>query len=103
MVNIYQIFAKVYYLTINDHLPVLPGNEKDLCHENIVNIYLFWMVTASLPNLCQIFYTNFVETLFECTICTAILGKKETVMNGKFTFWVDTLAKYLKSKEEFAY
>ena len=36
MVNIYQIFGKVLfkiklYDTINDPLPVLPGNEQDLC------------------------------------------------------------------------
>ena len=49
MVNIYQIFGKVYlnvkfYGTINDPLPALPGNEQDLCHENIVNTYLFYQV-----------------------------------------------------------
>ena len=41
MVNIYQIFGKVLFFY--DSLPVLPGNEQDLCHENIdlVNIYLY--------------------------------------------------------------
>ena len=33
-------------MIINDPLPVLPGNEQDLCHENIdlVNTYLFYQV-----------------------------------------------------------
>ena len=51
MVNIYQIFSKVLfkhkiYGTINDPLPVLPGNEQDLGHENInlVSTYLFYKV-----------------------------------------------------------
>ena len=40
MVNIYQISGKVlfnikFYGTINDSLPVLPGIEQDLCHEDI--------------------------------------------------------------------
>ena len=47
MVNICQIFGKVYS-NINDPLPVLPGNGQDLCHENIdldlVNTYLFYQV-----------------------------------------------------------
>ena len=43
MVNIYQIFGKVFF-TINDPLPVLPGNEQDLGHENIVTNYLFYQV-----------------------------------------------------------
>ena len=30
-----------FYGIINDPLPVLPGNEQDLGHENIVNTYLF--------------------------------------------------------------
>ena len=30
--------------TINDPLPVLPGNEQDLGHENIVNTYFFYQV-----------------------------------------------------------
>ena len=33
MRNIYQIFGKVLF-TINDPLPVLPGNEQDLHHKN---------------------------------------------------------------------
>ena len=33
-------FCKKFYLTINDPLPVLPGNEQDLGHENIVNTFL---------------------------------------------------------------
>ena len=49
MVNIYQIFGKVlfkhkFYGTVNDLLPVLPGKEQDLGHENIVNTYLFYQV-----------------------------------------------------------
>ena len=40
MRNIYQIFGKVLF-TINDPLPILPGNEQDLDHKNIVNTYLF--------------------------------------------------------------
>ena len=72
---------------MNEPLPVLPGNEQDLGHENIVKTYLFywdqsanaenswhlsfrhfylklmsWMVTASLPNHCQIFNKNLIET-----------------------------------------
>ena len=61
-----------FYGTINDPLPVLPGNEQDLGHESIVNTYLFYQVcktflpktgvlngsciiTKSLPNLWQNF------------------------------------------------
>ena len=49
MVNIYQIIGKVLYNhkfhgIINDPLPVLPGYEQDLGHENIVNTYLFHQV-----------------------------------------------------------
>ena len=40
MVNIFQYLAK-FYLTINDHLPVLPVNDQDLDHENIVNTTCF--------------------------------------------------------------
>ena len=97
MVNIYQIFGKVLF-NYNDPLPVLPGNDQDLDHENIVNTYLScqvckvndivcfrdqysnaekpwylsfrhfclklvsWMVTISLPNLCQIFHKTLIET-----------------------------------------
>ena len=43
MVNIYQIFGKVF-LTINDPLPILPCNEQYLGHENTVNTYLFYQV-----------------------------------------------------------
>ena len=50
MVNIYQIFGKVlfkhkFYGTINDFFNVLPGNEQDLGHENLVNTYLFYQVS----------------------------------------------------------
>ena len=49
MVNIYQIFGKVLInhevlLHHNDPFTVIPGNEKDLGHENIVNISLFYQV-----------------------------------------------------------
>ena len=43
MRNFYEIFGKVLFTT-NDPLPVLPGNEQDLDHENIVNTYLFYQV-----------------------------------------------------------
>ena len=33
-----------FYGTINDPLPVLPVNEQDISHENIVNTYLFYQV-----------------------------------------------------------
>ena len=39
----YQIFGNILF-TINDPLPILPGNEQDLDHENIVNTYLFYQV-----------------------------------------------------------
>ena len=53
MVNIFQIFSKVF-LTTNDHLPVLPGNEQDLCHENIdlVSTYLFYQVCKVYDIVC---------------------------------------------------
>ena len=49
ILNIWYIFIKYlakFYLAINDPLPVLPGSEQDLCHENIdpVNTYLFHQV-----------------------------------------------------------
>ena len=52
MVNIYQIFGKVFYLNINDILPILPGNEQDLHHENIVNTYLFYQVCKGHNRVC---------------------------------------------------
>ena len=58
MVNNYQIFGKVFlnikfYGTINP-LPVLLGNEQDLCHENIdlVNTYLFYQVCKVHDIVC---------------------------------------------------
>ena len=33
-----------FYLTTNSPSPVLPGNEQDLAHENIVNMYLSYQV-----------------------------------------------------------
>ena len=45
LLNIYQIFGKVNHLTIKfqgtryNLLPVLPGNEEDLAHENIGKTY----------------------------------------------------------------
>ena len=59
MINIYHYLAKFYlnikfYGTINDPLPVLPGNEQDLCHENIdlVNTYLFYQVCKVHDIVC---------------------------------------------------
>ena len=53
MVNIFQIFGKVY-LAINDPLPVLLGNEQDLFHENIdlVSTYLFYQVCKVYDIVC---------------------------------------------------
>ena len=53
MVNSYQIVGKyLFYLTINDILPVLPGNDQDLDHENIVNTYLFYQVCKVNDIVC---------------------------------------------------
>ena len=41
-----------FYLNINDLLPVLPGNEQDLVHENIVNTYLFYQVCKVHDTVC---------------------------------------------------
>ena len=41
-----------FYLTINDLLSVLPGNDQDLDHENIVNTYLFYQVCKVNDILC---------------------------------------------------
>ena len=41
-----------FYLTINDPLPVLPSNEQDLGHENIVNTYLFYQVCKVQDIVC---------------------------------------------------
>ena len=50
-VKLYWTYGKYlakFYLNINNPLPVLPGNEHNLCHENIdldlVNTYLFYQV-----------------------------------------------------------
>ena len=53
MVNIFQIFGKVLF----NHkwsLPVLPGNEQALCHENIdlVSIYLSYQVCKVHDIVC---------------------------------------------------
>ena len=50
MVNIFQIFGKV----LNDPLPVLLGNEQDLCHRNIdlVSTYLFYQVCKVQDIVC---------------------------------------------------
>ena len=45
--NIWQ-----FYLTINDPLPVLLGNEQDLGHENIVNTCLFYQVCKMYNIVC---------------------------------------------------
>ena len=47
ILNKWKIFMKYlakFYLNINDPLAVLPGNDQDLDHENIVNTYLFYQV-----------------------------------------------------------
>ena len=48
ILNMFVKYLAKFYLKINDLLPVLPGNEQDLCHENIdldlVNTYLFYQV-----------------------------------------------------------
>ena len=51
MVKIYQILAKLY-LTINDPLPVLLGNEQDFGHENLVYTYLFYQVCKEHDICC---------------------------------------------------
>ena len=51
MGNIYQIFGKVLF-TINDPLPVLPGNEQDLDHTKTVNTYLFYQVCKVHDIVC---------------------------------------------------
>ena len=38
--------------TINDPLPVLPGNEHDLSHKNMVNTYLFYQVCKVYDIVC---------------------------------------------------
>ena len=40
------------YLTTNDRLPVLQGNEQDLGHENLVNTYLFYQVCKVHDIIC---------------------------------------------------
>ena len=60
MVKIYQIFINLYiklyinYLTKNDPLAVLPGNDQDLDHENIVNAYLSYQVCKMNDIVCFI-------------------------------------------------
>ena len=41
-----------FHDTINDPLPVLPGNEQDLSHKNMVSTYLFYQV-------CKVSQLNF--------------------------------------------
>ena len=53
--NIWQSYLNIkFYGAINDPLPVLPGNEQDLCHENIdlVNTYLFYQVCNVYDIVC---------------------------------------------------
>ena len=45
-------FIEKFYLNLNDPLPVLPGNEQDLGHENIVNTYLFCQVCKVHDIVC---------------------------------------------------
>ena len=35
MVNVYIKYLAKFHLTINDLLPVLPGNVQDFCHDNV--------------------------------------------------------------------
>ena len=44
----------MFYLTINDPLPVLLGSEQDLCQENIdlVTTYLFYQVCKVHDIVC---------------------------------------------------
>ena len=43
--NIWQFYSTIkFHGTINDPLPVSPGDEQDLGHENIVNTCLFYQV-----------------------------------------------------------
>ena len=52
IINAWKTFMKylakfyfiLFHFTIKDILPVLPGNEQDLGHENLVNTYLFYQV-----------------------------------------------------------
>ena len=41
-----------FYSTVNDPLPVLPGNEQDLSHKNMVNTYLFYQVCKVHDIVC---------------------------------------------------
>ena len=55
ILNAWWIFIKYltqFYLTIDDPLPVLPGDEPDLGHENIVNTYLFYQVCKVHDIVC---------------------------------------------------
>ena len=55
ILNKWEIFIKYlakFCLTINDPLLVLPGNEQDLDHENIVNTYLFHQVCKVHDLIC---------------------------------------------------
>ena len=41
-----------FHGTINDPLPVLPGNEQDLGHKKVVNTYLFYQVCKAHGIVC---------------------------------------------------
>ena len=45
-------YLATFYLTTNDPLPVLPGNDQDLDHENIVNTYFFYQVCKVNDIVC---------------------------------------------------
>ena len=42
----------MFHSTINDPLPVLPGNEQDPSHKNMVNTYLFFHVCKVRDIVC---------------------------------------------------
>ena len=41
-----------FHGTINDPLSVLPGNDQDLSHKNMVNTYLFYQVCKVHDIVC---------------------------------------------------
>ena len=59
LLNIYHIFGKVNHLTIKFHgtrnnlLPVLPGNEKDLCHQNRQNLLVLPRPVCQCKNIMR--------------------------------------------------
>ena len=41
-----------FHGTINDHLPVLQGNEQELSHKHMVNTYLFYQMCKVHEIVC---------------------------------------------------